>query len=66
MEHHRQLLHHACGRSISCAFGEAASWPVEAMVDKFRDELLSETSDANAEEAANAEREAQERYLSSA
>ena len=53
------------GRTI-CAFGEAASWPVEAMVDKFRDELLSETSDANAEEAANAEREAQERYLSSA
>ena len=51
------------GRTI-CAFGEAASWPVEAMIDKFRDELVAETSEANGEEPANAEREAQERYLS--
>lgn len=35
------------GRTV-CAFGEAASWPVEAMIDKFRDELTAKTSTKNA------------------
>lgn len=50
------------GRTV-CAFGEASSWPVEAMIDKFRDELLADTSDKNEELALNSEAEAQQRYL---
>jgi NADH-quinone oxidoreductase subunit F len=50
------------GRTI-CAFGEACSWPVEAMLDKFRDELVAETSPDNAAAAHNPEQEAQRRYL---
>ena len=50
------------GRTV-CAFGEASSWPVEAMIDKFRDELLADTSDKNEELALNPETEAQQRYL---
>ena len=34
------------GRTV-CAFGEAASWPVEAIISKFRDELEAETSEDN-------------------
>jgi len=34
------------GRTV-CAFGEAASWPVEAIISKFRDELEAETSEKN-------------------
>ena len=34
------------GRTV-CAFGEASSWPVEAIIAKFRDELTSETSEDN-------------------
>lgn len=34
------------GRTI-CAFGEASSWPVEAIIAKYRDELVAETSEAN-------------------
>lgn len=34
------------GKTV-CAFGEASSWPVEAMIDKFRDELLAETKEEN-------------------
>ena len=30
------------GRTI-CAFGEACSWPTESFVEKFRDELVSDT-----------------------
>ena len=30
------------GRTI-CAFGEACSWPTEAIISKFRDELTSHT-----------------------
>lgn len=29
------------GKTV-CAFGEASSWPVEAIVAKFRDELLAD------------------------
>jgi NADH-quinone oxidoreductase subunit F len=34
------------GKTI-CAFGEASSWPVEAIISKFRDELTAETSEKN-------------------
>ena len=50
------------GRTI-CAFGEASSWPVEAMIDKFRDELLAETKEELADKPHNAEQEAQRRFL---
>jgi NADH-quinone oxidoreductase subunit F len=50
------------GKTV-CAFGEACSWPVEAMVDKFRDELVSETSEDNEGIAHTAESEAQRRFL---
>ena len=53
------------GRTI-CAFGEACAWPVESMLDKFRDELLAETVEGNAQSALNAEQEAQRRYLKDA
>ncbi len=50
------------GRTI-CAFGEASSWPVEAIIGKFRDELLADTSSANAALPHNPEEEAQRRFL---
>ena len=50
------------GRTI-CAFGEASSWPVEAIIAKFRDELLADTTPANAAKPHNPETEAQQRYL---
>lgn len=34
------------GKTV-CAFGEASSWPVEAIIAKFRDELVAETSEEN-------------------
>ncbi|SHJ41391.1 NADH-quinone oxidoreductase subunit F [Rubritalea squalenifaciens DSM 18772] len=34
------------GKTV-CAFGEASSWPVEAIIAKFRDELLEDTSEDN-------------------
>ena len=50
------------GKTI-CAFGEACSWPVEAMVAKYREELLADTSEANEAVPHNPEAEAQQRYL---
>jgi NADH-quinone oxidoreductase subunit F len=50
------------GRTI-CAFGEASSWPVEAIIAKFRDELLADTRPEEPEEPLNPEAEAQRRYL---
>ncbi len=50
------------GRTI-CAFGEACAWPVESMIDRFRDELLSETVENSTSVAHNAEGKAQRRYL---
>ena len=49
------------GRTI-CAFGEASSWPVEAIIAKFRDELIADTNPA-LDDALNPEAEAQRRYL---
>jgi NADH-quinone oxidoreductase subunit F len=50
------------GKTI-CAFGEASSWPVEAIIAKFRDELLADTRPENAKVPHNPEAEAQRRYL---
>ena len=52
------------GKTV-CAFGEACSWPVEAMIDKLRDELISETTEENDDIVLNPEAEAQRRYLQS-
>ena len=46
-----------------CAFGEASSWPVEAIIAKFRDELLADTRPANDNQCHNPEEAAQRRYL---
>ncbi|MBB5352031.1 NADH-quinone oxidoreductase subunit F [Haloferula luteola] len=53
------------GKTI-CAFGEASSWPVEAIIGKFREELLAETSDSNETVRMSPEGEAQRRYLQKA
>ena len=50
------------GRTV-CAFGEASSWPVEAIIAKFRDELLADTQTANDTKCHNPEAAAQRRYL---
>ena len=50
------------GRTI-CAFGEASSWPVEAIIAKFRDELIADTKAENAAKPHNPETEAQQRYM---
>jgi len=50
------------GRTI-CAFGEASSWPVEAIIAKFRDELIADTKPENEEAPHNPEAEAQRRFL---
>jgi NADH-quinone oxidoreductase subunit F len=42
------------GRTI-CAFGEACSWPTESFIDKFRDELVSDTNLELEGELLNAE-----------
>jgi NADH-quinone oxidoreductase subunit F len=49
--------------STVCAFGEASSWPVEAIIAKFRDELLAETQVTNDAVPHNPEAEAQRCYL---
>ena len=50
------------GRTI-CAFGEASSWPVEAIIAKFREELIADTNPENEAAPQNPEAEAQRRYL---
>ncbi|GAA5483356.1 NADH-quinone oxidoreductase subunit NuoF [Haloferula sargassicola] len=50
------------GKTI-CAFGEASSWPVEAIIGKFREELLADTSEANEDARVSPEGQAQRRYL---
>ncbi len=50
------------GKTV-CAFGEASSWPVEAIIAKFRDELLADTSATPPEHYLNPETTAQRRYL---
>ena len=48
------------GKTV-CAFGEASSWPVEAIIDKYRDELTAETSENN--ERLSKEQLQREMYL---
>lgn len=50
------------GKTI-CAFGEAASWPVEAMVAKFREEFLALTDPFNALLPHTQEAKEQRQYL---
>ena len=50
------------GRTI-CAFGEASSWPVEAIVAKFREELIADTSEDNRSSEGNPEATEQRKYL---
>jgi NADH-quinone oxidoreductase subunit F len=50
------------GRTI-CAFGEASSWPVEAIIAKFRDELLADTKPDIEDKPHNPEAEAQRGFL---
>ncbi len=48
------------GKTV-CAFGEASSWPVEAIIDKFRAELTADTSENN--ERLSKEQLQREMYL---
>ena len=57
-----EIAYQIDGKTV-CAFGEASAWPVEAMIDKYRDELVAETSEAN--NFKSAERVEQEKFLSS-
>jgi NADH-quinone oxidoreductase subunit F len=50
------------GKTI-CAFGEACSWPTEAIVAKFRDELVADTDRNNAKRLVSAEDRAAAKYL---
>ncbi|MDA7888029.1 NADH-quinone oxidoreductase subunit NuoF [Akkermansiaceae bacterium] len=56
-----QIAYQIDGKTV-CAFGEASAWPVEAMIDKFRDELVGETSADN--NFKSKERIEQEKFLS--
>ena len=57
-----EIAYQIDGKTV-CAFGEASAWPVEAMIDKYRDELLGETSEDN--NFKTLERQEQEKFLSS-
>ena len=48
------------GKTV-CAFGEASSWPVEAIIAKYRDELTAETNENN--ERLSKEQLQREMYL---
>ncbi len=56
-----EIAYQIDGKTV-CAFGEASAWPVEAMIDKFREELVGETSEKN--DFKSAERLEQEKFLS--
>lgn len=55
-----EIAYQIDGKTV-CAFGEASAWPVEAMIDKYRDELLGETSEDN--QFRSEERKAQEEFM---
>ena len=57
-----EIAYQIDGKTV-CAFGEASAWPVEAMIDKFRSELLEQTSEEN--NYRSEERQAQEEFLAS-
>ena len=58
-----EITHQIDGKTV-CAFGEASAWPVEAMIDKYREEILSETSEDN--DTKSSERVAREKSLATA
>jgi len=53
------------GRTV-CAFGEASSWPVEAIIAKFKDELVAETDEANASKEFDAQSIEAKKHLTTA
>lgn len=53
------------GKTI-CAFGEASAWPVEAIIAKYRDELLAETKEENEGKVHTEEAKAATKHLASA
>ena len=55
-----EIAYQIDGKTI-CAFGEACSWPTESIIDKFRNELLLDTTEEPT--TLNPETQAQERYL---
>ena len=50
------------GKTV-CAFGEASSWPVEAIIGKFREELIADTREENEHLVHSAEAEAQRKFM---
>ncbi|MCX6875435.1 MAG: NADH-quinone oxidoreductase subunit NuoF [Verrucomicrobia bacterium] len=56
------LAYQIDGKTV-CAFGEASSWPVEAILAKFRDEILADTRAGSAAKSHHPETVAQRRYL---
>ena len=58
---HEDVAYQIDGRTV-CAFGEASSWPVEAIIAKFRDELTAETSEDN--DYLSEEAQSQLKYIS--
>lgn len=50
------------GKTI-CAFGEGSSWPVEAIIEKFRDELIADTKKGSRPKFFTPEAEAQHSFL---
>ena len=57
-----QVAYQIEGKTV-CAFGEAASWPTEAMVAKFREEFLALTKPINALLPHTPEAKAAAQYL---
>ena len=57
-----QVAYQIEGKTV-CAFGEAASWPTEAMVAKFREEFLALTKPINAVLPHTPEAKAAAQYL---
>ena len=57
-----QVANQIEGKTV-CAFGEAASWPVQAMLAKFREEFIALTQPINALLPHNPEAKEQVKYL---
>ncbi|MFR7733317.1 MAG: NADH-ubiquinone oxidoreductase-F iron-sulfur binding region domain-containing protein [Collinsella sp.] len=57
-----QVANQIEGKTV-CAFGEAASWPTQAMVSKFKEEFVALTDPFNACLPHSAEGREQRRYF---
>lgn len=57
-----KIAHNIDGKTV-CAFGEGSSWPVEAIIAKFKDELIAETKEENANKPHSKEAAAQRAFL---